>query len=633
MYNKNRNNNPKPKDGAIEVFKFEKNNLPLPYETLNNNDNNVIWYGVDNLYPNFLLSLYNNSSIHSAIINTKTTYLIGDGLKINGIDITVNVNSEDSFQEFVGKIIKDFLLFGYFVVEVVYNNFNEPIEYFHVPAHLVRTNRLKDRFWYSDNWVFRKKLIEYERWKLNNSDSTSKIFFYDGYNPSINRIYSQPDYNGSIKSIVTDIAIKDFNLNQIKNHFSLSTLVTFFNGSNLTDEAKKQVNKELKEVYSGENGAKLIVSFESSEGKAADVKNISAGDWDKAFVEVAKSVSEDIYKGHQVTSPMLFGVMEASKLGGATELELAYSIFKNTYINVKRIELESALNLLFSNSNLIKGKLAFTDKPLFSAQISDVLKERIFTVNELRKEAGMPPLANGDRLMNESPAPITKFDEEESDFDDEEVIDKKKGQLKKLTDEDFDKVKHFGKSKQDFDVIQHGKYVFNQFEANKIHLQFDKEKDIADYLISNVIKNMSIDDIVAELKIKGIEISSADLKDTISKLNDSGVLKATISDNEVTVKPNKQADIPNTGKIQVMYEYVKRDDVSGGTLLKTSRGFCKKLINNDKYYTREDIQTMSSIFEYDVFSYGGGWYNSPDGPTPYCRHKFKSVMVRLKDNN
>lgn len=632
MYNKLKNNRPEPKkEGSLNVFKFEKHNLPTPFESLYKDDNQIVYYGVDNQYPSFLLKLFNESSIHSAIINTKTTYIIGAGLKVNDSDINVNVNAQDSFQEFIGKVVKDYLIFGYFFVEVVYNAFNEPIEYFHIPAQCVRTNKLKDKFWYSEDWAIKRKMIEYYRWRLNNNDSTSKIFFYDGYNPSINQVYSQPDYNGSIKSIVTDIAIKDFNLNQIKNHFSLSTLVTFFNGNNLTDEVKKQVNKELKEVYSGENGAKLIVSFESSEGKAADVKNISAGDWDKAFVEVAKAVADDIYRGHQCTSPLLFGVKTEGQLGGNTELETAYSIFKNTYVVVKRAELESAFNLLFSNSTLIKGKLSFKDKPLFSTQISDVLKEKIYTINEMRKEAGLPPLANGDRLLNESPAPSNNFEEESED--DEPIIDKKKGQLKRLTDEDFEKVKHFGRSKQDFEVIKQGKFVFNQYEATKLHLQFDLEQDIADYLVNNDIKNMTIDDIVAELKDKGIDISSSDLKETITKLNESGLLKATIEDGEVTVKPNKQADIPDTGKIQVMYEYVLRDEVDGPDLLPTSRGFCRKLINNDKFYSREDIQTMSSIFEYDVFAYGGGWYNSPDGPTPYCRHKFKSVTVRLKEND
>ena len=101
----------------LNVLKFEKNNIPLPKESKNTDDSRYVTYGTDNIYPNFLLELYNNSPIHSSIINAKTNYIIGDGLKYaDGKDVDFNVNDADNIKEFASKLIKDYLIFNAFAV-------------------------------------------------------------------------------------------------------------------------------------------------------------------------------------------------------------------------------------------------------------------------------------------------------------------------------------------------------------------------------------------------------------------------------------------------------------------------------------------------------------------------------------
>lgn len=607
---------------TVEVLKFERVNQPIPYEDVKIGDNEkMVNYGTDNRYPDFLLKLYSESPIHSAIINAKTTYLIGDGLRLaDGKAVDSQVNDGESFNEFISKCIKDYLLFNYFAVEVIYNSFRQPIEYHWIPAHKVRTNKAKTKFWYCEDWSKKVKSIQYDRFKLNSDTDTSKIFFFDGYFPSLTTVYPSPEYNGCLKSINTDISIRDFNLNNIKNHFSVSTLITFFNGSNLPDEVKKQVVKDIKDSYQGENGKKVIVDFQNTNGKPADVKNISPNEWDKAYSVIAQNVADDIYRGHQVTSPMLMGVKTEGQLGGATELETAYEIFKNTYIRQKRSELEGAFNLLFSNSTIINGSLLFTDRPLFNTQLSDSLKEKIFTINELRKEAGLPALANGNRLLNEEAS--------------SEPISKDNWNKVSLQPEDFEKVAHLGSYKKEYEVISYERKVFGIQDALKQELHFDKQEDIAKWVIDNDIKNATYDSLVESLKSKGgVDTSVSELKDILAALEESEVIDVVANSNStINVIPNKTADIPETGRVLTMYEYIKRPEASGDTLLSSSRSFCRKLIENDKYYSREDIQVMSSIFGYDVFEHGGGfWHDPTTGDTKsHCRHKFQTVRVKRK---
>lgn len=584
----------------IKVLGFEKANIPSPREFLTNDKDRLVNYGTNNLYPAFLLHLYGSSPIHSAIINAKATYLIGDGLKDGGKDVSIKVNEQESFEEFVRKCVLDYLIFNAFAVEVVYNSFGEPIEYYWVPVQNVRTNQNKSYFWYNEDWKTTTKGTRFDRFGTEGEDS--KIFYFDGYFPNPNKVYPVPDYAGCITSISTDIAIRDFNLNNIKNQFSVSTLITFFNGSNIPNEVKREIEKDLRQSYSGENGKKLIIDYQNPNGKSADVRNISPGDWDKAYEAIGKNVADDIYRGHQVTSPMLFGVKTEGQLGGATELETAYEIFKNTYIRGKRNELEGAINYLFGT------QLSFTDKPLFSSKISDSLKQQVFTVNEIREEAGKEPRADGDRYIGE-PVKTSIQAEKQTEW-------VKYGP----SEEDFDKVAHLGTDKSQFEVVSE-------------KLEFDTQSDVAKWLLDNDVKRINIKDLKTRLAGDGISVTIPELKTIVKQLQDSGVVKANISDKgNITITP---ATVKDNSGVQILYDYIKRPEVSGSTIIPTSRGFCKRLVENNKYYSREDIQAMSALFGYSVWDHCGGWWFNPvTGETQnHCRHEWKIVTVRRKGGN
>src|SRR5690606_16720239 len=88
------------------------------------------------------------------------------------------------------------------------------------------------------------------------------------------------------------------------------------------------------------------------------------------------------------------GIKTEGQLGGATELETAYEIFKRNWVKVKRREVVNAFNDLIEDQF---GKIEIKDiGSLFPVQLSDTLKEKIMTIDELRAEAGLPPLPNGE---------------------------------------------------------------------------------------------------------------------------------------------------------------------------------------------------------------------------------------------
>lgn len=602
----------------IGIIELAKTIIPQPYETKPIDNSIMVKYGVDNLYPNFLLNLYSKCPIHHAIIDTKASYIIGDGLKRkDGQDFDIKLNDIDTTSEFLDKIVKDFLLFNSFAVETQYNELtyeDVTLAYYHVPAHNIRTNKEKTIFWFSEDWSLKRTFqYSYERWRKNNPDSSSKLFWYDGYIPSTNRTYVEPDYNACIESIVTDMSIRLFNRNNITSNFSPSKLITYYLGEGVPKSIQDEIKYKLDKYFSG-SGEKYMLVFANPGQEKIRIDNIDANTWDRAYEVTKSAVKDDIYEGHSINAALL-GRETAGKLGNTQELELSYEIFKSNYIQSKRSQIESALSLLFG------VEVEFVDRPLFKSRISETTKEKVYTINELRALDNLPPLPDGDKLLTTSPAPTSQPQTSPQQFSNNRIE-------KRLTIDDFEKVKDIGTRKEELEFICLG----DEEQLSKVEIQLDKESDISKYVLENDIKELTINQLkVLIRKDLGIEITSDNLRSLLTKLGNSGIIKYSEVDGKVKILPPVEPKMPQSRAITIMYEYDVKPGL-GDKLIDTSRDFCVKLIENDRYYTRQDIQTMSSIFGYDVFTYTGGYYYNPETQitTPSCRHLWRPVIVSSK---
>lgn len=201
-----------------------------------------------------------------------------------------------------------------------------------------------------------------------------------------------------------------------------------------------------------------------------------------------------------------------------------------------------------------------------------------------------------------------------------------------MTEEDYEKVKHIGFNKHEFELLEELAEDFNEEDWNKQN--FDKESDIAKYLVDNDIKHLNRKQIIVDIQKRlKIKVSESELTKHINSLRDSGVINITEGkDGTLDIKPIPAPKIPTTRKIEVVYDYRKRDIADGTNIIANTRSFCRKLIEGNKYFTRADIQQMSDIFGYDVFKRGGGfWHNPNTGETmAHCRHYFLPVKVSRK---
>lgn len=594
--------------GLIKNMSLAKQAIPYPNERNKGNRKGgdvMTFYGDINLYPNYLLSLYNNSPIHKGIVNSKVDYILGDDVIYKGTDQKAEhkVNSEETIETLLRKVVKDYIIFNYYAVEVIYNASGEAIEFNHIPASSIRTNKNKNKFWYCNDWYANQnEVVEFEGWTPSNDGYASKIFFFSAYTPSVNNVYPVPDYSGAIKSIQTDIDIRDFHSNNINNNFSASSIITFFNGEP-TEEIKDSIEKTITNSYTGTEGKKLIINFANEESKGAEVTNISASDWNDAFMTLKENTVNDIIVGHSLTSPLLAGISISGQLGANAELETAYTIFRNLYVINKRNEIINSINTLFKG---VFNDIEILDSgQLFQKDLDSSTLIQIMTIDELREKQGLAPLPNntGNRLINDIPNVTAPEIPSQNNFSKSEENDELL----------FQSVSHFGIEKDEYVHLR--KHSFSSPEV---------DNRLTNYLINNSpFAGKSLKDIQSELLENGDEYTLQDIRKELAKLVNTRVIDYTnLIDSDdlrqaIKEQGTNNTNSPNINRIEIRYSYE-------GIADDKNRPFCAKLVRANKLYTREDIQEMSKVLGFDIYVHKGG---------KNCRHRWVANTVVRKGEN
>lgn len=362
----------------IIVLKFDDSKIPDFKEV---RGKPYVYFGEDNDYPNYLIKLFNKSAKHNAIINGKVTYIFGEGFYCKVDDPSADrfifkVNSaNESLNDIAKKCAIDIEIFGGFYLNIIPNRLGEISEIYHLDFNRVRANEDSSQFFYKNDWTTnRDKPKEYPAFNENKMDKVS-IFQFKEYRPGL-RTYPLPNYIGAMNYVESDMEVSKHTLTNAKTGFSATKLINFFNGEP-APEQQRDIQKRLEKKFTGADGSKIIVSFNNDPAKAPTVVDLGSSDLTKEdFQKVDALITSNLMAGHQITSPVLFGISESGKLGSRNELKMAYDIFNNTYAQSKQKTLEKVFNYIarlkgIKNELFIRSVdpvgIEFTDASLITA--------------------------------------------------------------------------------------------------------------------------------------------------------------------------------------------------------------------------------------------------------------------------
>ena len=352
----------KTKLGVVDYMRYEK---PLFYS-----DSNKDWvfFGEDNLYPNYLDDLFISSSIHGAIVTGSADMIYGEGLDSDGKDDNVDqwLKLKGLFRHnCLKRAAFDLKLYGNAYLQVIWSQDRSVIsEVYHVPASTIRCGKADDNdqveiYYHSTNWMecdkstFKPTPIP----RFNTSDRTapSQILHIKSYSP-VSFFYGLPDYAGATSYIELDKNIAEFHLQNIKNGL-FPSMVLSFNGGIPTDDERRDLERLIYDKFGGaSNAGKILMTFNDGQDSAPTVEPFNLANPHDTYDFLAKQTFQEILSGHRVTSPLLFGLRsEGGGFGSnADEMKDAYDLYSKTVIEpFQNILLEGIEPLLATNSIIL----------------------------------------------------------------------------------------------------------------------------------------------------------------------------------------------------------------------------------------------------------------------------------------
>ncbi len=399
------------KDKILSI-NLETSTAPIVQEV---RGRDYIEYGTEdwkNLYPQFLIDLYYNSSTHAAIINATAEMIAGEDLIAEENDTNLenyvklkkflrHANSNESLHQVIKKVAFDFKLQGAYALHIVWNRERTEIaEVYHVPVERVRAGRPNamgkvDTYFISADWANTRTNKPYpiNAFNVNDRTSGSQLLYTGAYSPNMD-CYHTPDYLAANNWCLVDQKVAEFHLNNIENGFSGSYFVSFANGIP-TQEERRQIEQSLTEKFTGaSNSGKFILTFSDDKTRTPEITPISVSDADKQYLALQELLVQNILTGHRVTSPMLMGIKSDTGLGSnVDELNAAGNFYLNTVVKPFQLHILNTLQTLFSVNNMDLPVKFVQLKPITVEFTSEDLKG-VMTEDEIREEVGLRPLAD-----------------------------------------------------------------------------------------------------------------------------------------------------------------------------------------------------------------------------------------------
>ena len=617
---------------------FREAKIPLPIEKQKAGQQWVSW-GDDNAYPQFLIGLYYNSSIHQGIVNSKVKYIASSGLDSQTNDlpkwelIKKNGNAPFSLDEISLMVAKDFELLDSFAIMFRKNPISKFWDMSHVSTELIRKGEDSSFFYYSENWKERnqteektgfKKIKNIEDLSLEDKEcllyvsSRSKQHILDEKTGLLTKsVYPIPSYSGAIKSIMASIEMNYFRYSEVVNSFKGGTMINIPTGAPDNEHDKKKLIAQLKgDASDRDKQGGIVVTFSRGSENAPTVTQINGNNLDQRYLLTQESIVDDIMVGHSVISPTLFSIKTAGQLGGSSELETAYQLFMNNYALERQKIITDALEYAHYTLNSFVGDIFFQNKPLNlsgkTEEVSEVAKKisvleptiqqvilQKLTVNELRSIAGLNPVPNGDIIQQSF----------KNEISDDTVI----SWFSELGRTEYKEV--FSQEVKDFTKLEMSEKELLSKYSFANDLTEDQLKIVE--MINNGESYGSI--------VKAIDKGATYVSRQLVELEKLGMIKGF----ELTPKGKS-----NVGEVsfEVVYQYREREGIP--PLKGESRPFCKNLIALQRVFTREEINMITARLrangiDRDVWQYKGGWYHNyeTNRNTPSCRHTWYQIIV------
>ena len=304
--------------------------------------------GQTNRWFQQLLELYWNSSIHAAIINN--------------LHLKINKDVKDSL---FYKISLDYLLFGGFCLEVIWNLKHDAIlKLNHLDFSKVRCGMVDnetgkvENYYFSNDWFKynNRQLIKLPTYSENKNSDDHQLYYFMRYSPQSD-VYPKPYYHSGIRYVFTQVELNNYYANLIKSNFVGNSILSVH--TPMSQDQQLLFEKSIKKQFTGsENAGAIMVLYGESKENAPELIKFNQEEDDLKYRFLSDFTTEQISVAHGLPVALL-GVLIPGKLGSAAEIPMFNEIYNETVVMPIRDEIMSGYNYVTSklHSELLKNNV------------------------------------------------------------------------------------------------------------------------------------------------------------------------------------------------------------------------------------------------------------------------------------
>jgi hypothetical protein len=349
----------------VELAKYEQ---PIIVES---KKENWVEYGEQNNHYQYLIDRYTYSPTNNAVINNIAKLIYGKGLKAT--NASAKPNDWASLMTIIKKAdqkkhIIDLKMLGQAGIQIIYNKDRTVKNILHIPTQLLRPEKCNkdgiiEAYYYSDNWQDLRNFPPTRIPAYGTSKELIEIYMVQPYTVGM-KYFAYPDYQGALPYTVLEQEISDYLINEVQNGFSGTKIVNFNNGVP-TEEEMDETESRVVGKLTGSKGKRVIVSFNNDEKFKTTVDDIALNDAPQHYEYLADECTRKILLGHNVTSPLLFGISSTNGFSSnADELKNSFVLYYNMVIKPFQELLIDAYEMIISNNGISLNLYFDTLKPL-----------------------------------------------------------------------------------------------------------------------------------------------------------------------------------------------------------------------------------------------------------------------------
>lgn len=383
--------------------------------SLDNKSLGIVNYDIDNLYPQRVNDIINNSGTAVTCLRMYSKYVMGGGAKDETF-YKAKVNSKGlTVDKLIRKIVWSKGKFNGVAIHVNYNGLLQIVEASFVPFEYCRLVPEDD----SEN---AGKIGIYDDWAKTKRKSIDKkkIDFINAYNPKtiLDEVeeaggwenykgqvlywtaegmeYPLAPYDSVLEDMMTEGQLKLFKNNTASKNFLASHLLIV--GKSESEEDAEEFDDNLRRFQGGDGAGTLLVLERENSDEQIELKKVDIQNYDKLYEYTENSSRDSIIKNFLIPPVLL--LRTAGSLGTSKEISDASDHY-NTITYDDRLVIEEILKEIFSKFyyNICPSD-DYSILPLKYRKAIEPEYFQYYTKNEIRE-------SNGDIAADDSKSDVT----------------------------------------------------------------------------------------------------------------------------------------------------------------------------------------------------------------------------------